>query len=120
MHPRPSEVRESLRRAYAREAPRRRAATERARAALPALVEVLVREFDVRRVVLVGSLPRGLFDEGSDIDLVVAGLPESHYLAAYDRLNESSPIPVDLQREEEAGPFTLRAVREHGEVLHGA
>jgi len=69
-----------------------------AAALLPALVSLLVDQFQATGVVLIGSLARDDFRSDSDIDLVVAGIPaalllkrERHSTAA--RLDRSISLP---------------------------
>jgi predicted nucleotidyltransferase len=82
------------------------------------LVEALVGEFGATHVVLIGSLARGLYDDGSDIDLAVEGISPSRQFDAYCRLWEIAGHPVDVLRLEDNNPFVRSAVNSHGEILH--
>ena len=85
---------------------------------LPALVDVLVREFGVRKVLLFGSLLRGRAHLESDIDLAVQGLVPEQYFAALTRCTEVAGRNVDLVLLEEAGDALLEIVEGRGEVLY--
>jgi predicted nucleotidyltransferase len=90
-----------------------------ARAELPRLVEVLVRDFGVDRVVLIGSLARGDFRADSDIDLVARGLRGAALFTAGAALERVSARAVDLIPMEEASAELLAVMASEGEVLHG-
>jgi predicted nucleotidyltransferase len=85
---------------------------------LPPLVDLLVQEFQVRRVVLFGSLARGYAHAGADIDLAVEGLEPADYFSALSRALEVAGGRVDLIRLEEAPERLARIIAERGEVLH--
>jgi len=85
---------------------------------LPALVEVLVGEFGVRRVVLFGSLTKGIAHRDTDVDLAVEGLAPEQYFAALTRCAEVARRNVDLVPIDEAQPDLLRIITTKGEVLH--
>lgn len=114
----PHEAVRVLRQRIARTLPEeeRRAAIMRAR--LPGVVEVLVRDFGIRRIVLFGSLARGVARAGSDIDLAVEGLASGSYFAALVRAEQAAETGVDLVPLEEATESLRRLVETHGEVLH--
>ena len=87
------------------------------RRSLPALKDVLVSEFGVRRVILFGSLARGLAHNDTDIDLAVEGLAPKRYFEALARCADVAGRNVDLVPMEEAIPELLRIIRTKGEVL---
>ena len=95
------------------------AAREQAFATARALAKVLRDRYGARRVVLVGSLARGDFRLGSDIDLVVEGLPEDAlFRAGADLEALAGDIEVDLVPLEAAtSAFVARAVAAEGIVL---
>lgn len=96
------------------------AARERqAREGLPAVVRLLVDRYGARRVVLVGSLPRGTFHLGSDIDLLVEGLGFAEALTAWSEAAELIGLPVDLLRAEALPTESRRYLERWGQVLHG-
>lgn len=77
----------------------------------------VVRRHGGCRVWLFGSLVGGgRFDEHSDIDLAVAGLPrEADFWRLYaDVLAAAEPFSVDLVLMESAGPELRENIRRHG------
>ena len=87
---------------------------------LPGLVDVLVRDFCVTRVVLFGSLVMDLAHPNADIDLAVEGLAPERYFEALVRCEEVADCHVDLVPLEEAGFDLLRIIETQGEVLHAS
>lgn len=76
---------------------------------------ILRQEFGVRRVWLFGSLARGRFDAGSDIDLAVDGIDGKLFLRALGRLLGLDPeFPIDLVDLREARAGLRRAVKSEG------
>jgi len=102
-----------------RSLPEKRRVAAEIRRPLPALVDVLVNDFGVGRVVLFGSLARGIAHSGTDIDLAVEGLAPERYFDALFRCAQLAGRYVDLVTLEDA-PRSLRLVIErNGEVLFG-
>jgi predicted nucleotidyltransferase len=91
---------------------------KQARAALPTLVRLLVDRFGATRVTLVGSLGRGTFQRGSDIDLLVEGLTLDAALAAWSEAMDLAKLPVDLIRAETVSPAWREHFERWGQVLH--
>lgn len=99
-----------------REERRRREAAEAARAALPRALEILRRVPTVRRVYLFGSLPKGTYEPGSDVDLAIEGdIPGNGLYRAWSEMEEASGLKVDLRILKDL-PFA-NLVRKHGEVV---
>jgi predicted nucleotidyltransferase len=74
-----------------------RAAQAVARTRADELARVLVERYGARRVLLVGSLARGEFRRGSDIDLAVEGIADGLFFAAGAELEAlAGGIHVDL------------------------
>ena len=79
---------------------------------------VLVDRYGARRVVLVGSLARGDFGLGSDIDLAAEGLPAESFFAAGAELEAlAGGIGVDLVPIESATAAFRARVAEEGIAL---
>ena len=76
-------------------------------AALPELARAL-RALGAQRVWVFGSVEDGSFDDGSDLDLAVHGLPPERFLAARVAVTDRVPVEVDLVELERA-PASLRA-----------
>ena len=89
-----------------------------ARADLQQIVACLVREFGATQIILFGSLARGRFTEGSDIDLAVEGIPPSEYFAALAAVNDLTSLWVDLKPLEALIPHFRRRVLETGELIY--
>lgn len=108
----------ALRKRLAERAPEASKAVEELRRLLPGLVAMLVGEFQVRRVVLFGSLAAGVPREGSDIDLAVEGLRPARYFAALARAASLAGRDVDIVPLEEASPRLAEIIAQRGEVLY--
>ena len=84
---------------------------------------VLVEEFHVHKVYLFGSILRedDYFNEKSDIDLAVQGLPEKIYFQAARRLDESFPnrFEFDLVIMESCPESLRQHILQGGIILHG-
>ena len=90
----------------------------KARNSLDKIVEVLVGEFNASKIVLFGSLIKGSFGEGSDIDLAVAGTRRYDYFTALARVNELTEFWIDLKPIEDLDYNFLDKVLRTGEVLY--
>jgi predicted nucleotidyltransferase len=88
------------------------------RARLPEVTRALVEEFQVRRIVVFGSLLSGRLHEGSDLDLLVEGLQADRYFEAMSRIWEIAGIPPDLVPIEEGREEVVARALRDGEVLH--
>ncbi len=93
---------------------------EQARAALPRLAAILVKELGAQRAYVFGSLASGDLTELSDIDLLVEGLDPARYDEALGRLFLASPLPVDLVPVESGRPEIVQRALLEGELLHAA
>lgn len=82
------------------------------------LKEILIKEFHVKKVVLFGSvLEKGCFEEDSDIDIAVEGLPKKDYFSVLARLMTECPFEIDLKPIEDVSDlFKQRIAR--GKVLY--
>jgi predicted nucleotidyltransferase len=86
----------------------------------------LLRELGVERVWLFGSLATGAAHEGSDVDLMVRGLPAGARTQAWLALEDLFEGPVDLVPEEAASGAFRDAVHGRGREItsvggeHGA
>lgn len=90
----------------AREAERIRRVQERLeslRALLPDVARALIA-LGAARVWVFGSVEEGTFDEGSDLDLAVCGLPPEAFLDARVAVTDRVPVEVDLVELERAPP----------------
>lgn len=78
---------------------------------------MLRNQFNATRVILFGSLVRGGFAAGSDIDLAVADLPKAEFFAAMAAANALAHTWVDLKPLEALQPHFRSRVLETGEEL---
>ena len=80
---------------------------------------LLKGDYEVKRVVLIGSLASGKgFHPGSDIDLVVWGLDEKEYFRVVGRLlGLVSEIEIDLIEAEYISPEILGVIEQEGIFL---
>jgi len=92
-----------------------------ARRIAEALARTLLQQYGARRVVLVGSLARGEFVAGSDIDLAAEGIPpESFFRAGADLEAAAGGLHVDLIPIESANAAFLADLLRDGIVLQEA
>lgn len=84
---------------------------------------ILAEEFHVHKVYLFGSILRedDYFNEKSDIDLAVQGLPENFYFPATRRLDELFPnrFEFDLVTMESCPESLRRRILREGVILYG-
>jgi predicted nucleotidyltransferase len=105
------------RRRAARLAANRRLAG-RARADLSRIIAALADRYPIRRMILFGSLARGGFAPGSDIDLAVEGLPPGDFFTALAEANRLTRFWVDLKPLEELQPRFQERVLATGECVY--
>jgi predicted nucleotidyltransferase len=92
-------------------------AVAKARLAKLPLAVSLLRGLGAERVWLFGSLTTGATHEGSDVDLMVRGLPSSERTNAWLKLEELFEAPVDLVPEELASSAFRGAVHRRGQEI---
>lgn len=96
------------------------ASARQARRIAERLARTLHRRFGARRVVLIGSLARGEFTAGSDIDLAAEGIPdELFFRAGADLEAAAGGLEVDLIPIESANAALLADLARDGIVLLG-
>ncbi|MBC7338781.1 MAG: nucleotidyltransferase domain-containing protein [Firmicutes bacterium] len=83
---------------------RAEALRERAREKARLVADILKERYGARQVILYGSLARGDFREGSDIDLLVEGLSGSYWDAYLSAERVAAPFVVSLVCSEDASP----------------
>jgi predicted nucleotidyltransferase len=95
------------------------AAARRARATARRIARLIVQRYGARRVVLCGSLARGDFRQGSDIDLAVAGVRKGRFFeASAAAARAGGEFEVDLVPLEAATGRYREWVRREGIVLY--
>lgn len=104
------------RQAAAERAERGRA--EQARTVAREAARILREEFGAERIRLFGSLARGTFGAGSDIDLAVEGIAERDLFRAQGRLlGLSTSFAIDLVDVRTARPALQRSIETEGVEL---
>jgi predicted nucleotidyltransferase len=91
-------------------------AREAARAAAVRAVDAVVTTLHPRRVLLIGSLPRGTFRPGSDLDLAVEGIPADQVVDAEAVASAAAGLRVDVLRLEGMDPGWRAHHERFGEV----
>ncbi|NWF75125.1 MAG: nucleotidyltransferase domain-containing protein [Nitrospirae bacterium] len=82
------------------------------------LKDILIKNFSVKKIVIFGSvLQKGDFDENSDIDLAVEGLPKNAFFTALARLIMESPFEVDLKPIEDTSDLLRKRISQ-GKILY--
>lgn len=92
--------------------------TEKAKSVLPQLIQVLVNEFQAKKIILFGSLAKGKFTQTSDIDLAVAGIPPERYFRALATVNSCTEFEIDLKPLEDLKPYFYHRVMETGKIIY--
>lgn len=96
-----------------------REAAREAREIADRLARHLRDAYGVNRVVLAGSLARGDFRVGSDIDLAAEGIPDDRFFrAGADLETAAGGLHVDLVPIESADPAYLADLDREGIVLY--
>lgn len=70
---------------------------QEARKKLPAVIDYLKENFPITKIILFGSLVKGKFNETSDIDLAVAGIPPESFFQALGKVNLISDRWIELK-----------------------
>jgi uncharacterized protein len=91
---------------------------QQARQEVGRIVELLVEQYQVQRIILFGSLARDRFVAESDIDLAVEGLPSAPYFEILAQVNQFASRWVDLKRWEDLEPHFQARVLETGEIIY--
>jgi predicted nucleotidyltransferase len=96
------------------------ASAREARRIAEELARTLQQRYGAHRVVLVGSLARGEFRAGSDIDLAAEGIPDELFFRAGADLDAAAGgLHVDLIPIESANAAFLADLDRDGIVLQG-
>ena len=72
------------------------AAQQEAWQKLESIIEMIRRHPAIQRAYLFGSLAKGDFRKGSDIDIAVEGLPSREFFAFWGKLEDAAGLPIDL------------------------
>jgi predicted nucleotidyltransferase len=91
-----------------------------ARRDLARIAQVLKENYDVRQIILFGSLAKKQFTAESDIDLAVTGLAPEDFFTAYAEINRLSRFRIDLKPTERLHPHFRRRAVSQGEIIYEA
>lgn len=89
----------------------------RAEEAAHRAVRALVEQHGASEVWLFGSLARGCFRPGSDVDLAARGLPPQKWFRILAEINAGQEFDFDLIDLEACPQWLAEAVRRHGRLL---
>ena len=81
------------------------------------LATILVHEFGIARVTLIGPLTYGKFEEGMALELFLEGIPEGAYARASGHLHQISPYDVELIDIQDLDSWTKRSIGQKGKIL---
>lgn len=92
----------------------------KAQAVLKKVVNILVEEYTVKRIILIGSLAdKNRFGFHSDIDLCVEGLQDSYYFKALgELLLEAGEFNIDIIPFENTTSEMRMRIKKNGKILH--
>lgn len=93
---------------------------EEAKESLVPIIDYLTQNFNIKRIILFGSLVKDNFCETSDIDLAVEGIPPEAYFPTLAKINTMSDRWIDLKPIESLDPHFLKRVLETGECLYAS
>ncbi len=93
---------------------------QRAKESLVPIIDYLTQNFNIKKIILFGSLVKGNFCETSDIDLAVEGIPAEDYFPTLAKINTMSDRWIDLKPIESLDPHFLKRVLEAGECLYAS
>ena len=82
------------------------------------LAKVLVDEFGIEKVYLVGPLTYGKFREGMELELALEGIPEGAYAKALGHMKQTTVFDVALLDLRQTDSWTTRSVKNNGKLLH--
>lgn len=81
------------------------------------LALMLVEQFGIERVYLVGPLAYNKFNAGMKLELALEGIPAGAYASALGHLKQHSTFELDLIDLQQADTWTKRSLREKGRLL---
>ncbi len=81
------------------------------------LAKILVGDFGIEKVFVVGPLTYGEFLQGMPLEFAVEGIPEGAYAGALAYLKHNSAFGVELIDIQHADSWTKRSIGEKGKVL---
>ncbi len=81
------------------------------------IAEILVVDFNIGKVFLVGPLTYGELCEGMNLELALDGIPQGAYAKALAHVKQSSSFGVELIDLQQADSWTKRSMAKHKKLL---
>lgn len=78
----------------------------------------LAKKYQINKIYLFGSLAKGLFLKGSDIDLAIEGMDFKDYLKALAEYREIKGTHLDLLNLDFCKPQMKEAILKNGRLLY--
>lgn len=78
----------------------------------------LAKEYELRRIYLFGSLAKGLFFKGSDIDIAIEGMDFEDYLKTLAEHRYLKGIHLDILHLDFCRPKLRELILKEGELLY--
>jgi predicted nucleotidyltransferase len=92
--------------------------TQEAFLALDKIKNTLVNQFGAQRIIVFGSLAKGRFREGSDIDVAVEGIPHGQFFQALTAVNRETESWVDLKPWEDLDTHFRQRILTTGKIIY--
>lgn len=77
----------------------------------------LFKKYGIRKVIVFGSVAKGLCSESSDLDIIVMPLDNKKYWDFRFELEETLGLPIDLYTEND-NPEIIHKAISNGEILY--
>jgi predicted nucleotidyltransferase len=77
----------------------------------------VIKKFDIRKVIVFGSVADGVCDDRSDIDILVMPLKNSKYWDFRHELEEAVDLPIDLYTDLD-DPVLVEKIISRGETIY--
>jgi uncharacterized protein len=97
---------------------RRQHLTHEAFLALDKIKRTLVNQYGAQRIIVFGSLAKGQFREGSDIDVAVTGISRRDFFQACAAVNRETEAWVDLKPWEDLEEHFRERILATGIVIY--
>lgn len=79
--------------------------------------DAVFKKFDIRKVIVFGSVADGVCDDKSDIDILVMPLKNSRYWVFRHELEEAINLPIDLYTDLD-DPSLVEKIVARGETIY--
>lgn len=78
----------------------------------------LIEEVGVKEIYLFGSIISHNFNQTSDIDIAVSGIPEEDFLKVYAKLDDFTSFNIELIDLDEKDDFLRQQIRKRGKKIY--